>query len=643
MRRRTVALIVVGAVAVSSSAGWVAARRITSPADAAARTAAPLASPILVPVEERVLSTDIVTRGTARFGSPQQLLLAPSALRGRAGVVDSVPTIGQELVDGDLVMTASGRPVFVLQGARPTYRDLGPGLEGDDVAQLESALERFGFPPGPVDGVYDQATEQAVSAWYDAAGFEATTSTTEQLAGIRQAEQTLANARLEVLTAAGSVAGAERDLATARAELGAAQAAAASGPATVAAAQAGYESAQARAATVAAAGARRILDAQQQVTNAPALLAAAQADAASAIAAARATYDAAVATREVTVTDPSSTAAQITAAQADVVAAQAALDATTLSGQQSIDAARRVADSAPALLASTQVEITAENGTAQAEVAVAHATIAEALARAADPATRIAAAEAGVRAGEAAVAIARASVDNRDAVASLAEIQLGLDQRRAGVQVPADEVIFVSTVPVRVAEVMTGRGQDAVGAVMAVTDAVVFVDASLALDEAGLVVEGTVVQIDESSLGIDTTGVVSRVATAPGTNGVDGFHVYTEVIVAEPPANLVGASVRLTIAAESSGEPVLAVPISAVSLDASGASTVEVHPPTGPPGLVTVEIGLSAGGYVEVHPIGATLAAGDLVSLGTAPALPAPNDTAPALPAPDDTAPPSRT
>src|SRR3972149_6275969 len=93
--------IVLAAVALAAAAGWVAGSRIRSPAEVASRTAPPSAAPILVPAEERVLSTDIVTRGTARFGSPQQLSLAPSALKAEAGVTARLPLAGMELREGD--------------------------------------------------------------------------------------------------------------------------------------------------------------------------------------------------------------------------------------------------------------------------------------------------------------------------------------------------------------------------------------------------------------------------------------------------------------------------------------------------------------------------------------------------------------
>ena len=48
-------------------------------------------------------------------------------------------------------MSVSGRPVFVLRGAQPSHRDIGPGSRGPDVRQLEVALVRMGFSPGAVE------------------------------------------------------------------------------------------------------------------------------------------------------------------------------------------------------------------------------------------------------------------------------------------------------------------------------------------------------------------------------------------------------------------------------------------------------------------------------------------------------------
>ncbi|MGH2720705.1 MAG: hypothetical protein ACRDJO_03760, partial [Actinomycetota bacterium] len=63
VRRRKAMAIGLAAVVLSSGISWAAASRIRSPAEIAARTGPPAASLITVPVEQRVLSSDVVVRG----------------------------------------------------------------------------------------------------------------------------------------------------------------------------------------------------------------------------------------------------------------------------------------------------------------------------------------------------------------------------------------------------------------------------------------------------------------------------------------------------------------------------------------------------------------------------------------------------
>jgi hypothetical protein len=123
------------------------------------------------------------------------------------------------------------------------------------------------------------------------------------------------------------------------------------------------------------------------------------------------------------------------------------------------------------------------------------------------------------------------------------------------------------------------------------------------------------VVIDEPDLGIKATGTVSKVADTPGTFGVDGFHIYFEVVVDETPASLVGVSLRLTVPTESTGGAVTAVPVSALSLAADGTSRVQVDK-NGSLEFVVVEPGLSADGFVEVTPVDGKLVPGQLVVVG---------------------------
>jgi peptidoglycan hydrolase-like protein with peptidoglycan-binding domain len=183
VKRRTLALVVV-----SSLATWVASAQIRSPAEAAARTAPPRPSPILVRVEQRVLATKVVTRGTGHYGSPRELSVTPSALKNGARVITGQPRLGAVLASGDVLMTVSGRPIFLLAGAQPSYRDLGPGMSGQDVRQLEAALQRSGYRPGRVDGFYDWATGSAVGRLYRRHGFRPLVATDAQLDAVRPNE-----------------------------------------------------------------------------------------------------------------------------------------------------------------------------------------------------------------------------------------------------------------------------------------------------------------------------------------------------------------------------------------------------------------------------------------------------------------------
>jgi peptidoglycan hydrolase-like protein with peptidoglycan-binding domain len=414
-------LVFVVLLAVTS---WVAGSRIQSPAEAAARTAPPTPSPILVPVEERVLTSDVITRGTARFGLPQSISLAPSSLKSGVSVITTLPQRGDQLEEGDVLLTASGRPVFALQGDIPVYRDLYPGLSGQDVRQLEAALERLRFGPGPVDGVFDEETTAAVAKWYNSAGYSSFPATGEQLANLRTLEDELA-----------------------------------------------------------------------------------------------------------------------------------------LAVDKKVAAENTLAISA------------GENNSARREV--------DWLTFLVDRLTR--------------------------------EVEAA--RQKAYAPVPMDEIVFISAFPVRVEQINVKIGDAASGPVIGVTNNQLAIDSSLPLAESDLVKPGMMVAIDEPDLGLQATGVVSRVADTPGTDGVDGYHVYFEVLVDETPVSLEGVSLRLTIPVESTGGAVSVVPVSALFLAADGTSRVQVEN-NGSLEFIEVQPGLSADGFVEVTPVNGPLSAGQLVLVG---------------------------
>ena len=697
MDRRTKAAVAIGVVVVASVGGFVAGSRIKSPAVLAARTAPPTPSLILVPVEKRVLSTSVVSRGTGRFGSPQKLSVAASALKPGHGLVSELPIPGAQLGEGDVAATGSGRPLFVLVGARPMSRDLGPGLSGDDVAQLEASLTRLGFDVGSVDGVYDDRTEAGVQAWYLAKGYSPFTATDDQLAAIRARETDLATAAFDLATATDAVTTAESALIAARAasdtavrhaegntqgvKRTAAEADTANNLAAeeVAAKQAALDalragrsgtpptSAQLRSAEadLAAArtnrtavrntGERAVTAAQTDLDQAPARVDAARSSALSADQVAAADVVSKQAALDQLNADPSATDAQRGVARSDLAAAQASAAEVHAAGLRTIADAEAVLGDAPANLEAARLQAAAANDAASADlaakelalqnlvspsppptsseiaaaehdlaVAIANSetvrlagerSIAEANASVNDAAADVTVTAASVRAADKILTNVQSALVSRADLETFAKREADVAHRRAGVQVPADEVVFVASDPVRVSELLLVLGDAVAGPVMTVTDASVHVDAGVALADAGLVQPGMNVTIDEPDLGIATHGIVASVASAPGTNGVDGFHVYVAIDVADPPANLVGASVRLTIPIESSGNGVLAVPVSALTLAADGSSRIQ-RSVAAATEFVTVIPGLSADGYVEITAPDASVHAGDMVVIG---------------------------
>ena len=149
--------------------------------------------------------------------------------------------------------------------------------------------------------------------------------------------------------------------------------------------------------------------------------------------------------------------------------------------------------------------------------------------------------------------------------------------RKIGVSVPADEVLFFNTLPLRVDSVRVRRGDPVSGRVMTVSNSRLAIDSSLSISDAKLVRPGARVQIEEPDLGIKTTGVVTQVADSPGTHKVEQGRVYLSITPRSAPAQLVGASVKLTIAVKSTDEAVLTVPVTALTVGADGSSRVQVQ------------------------------------------------------------------
>lgn len=180
-RRRRVLIVLVVITLVSIVGGWTAARFVRSPEEQAAEAKAPARSVISATVDRRVLTDTVVLRGTV--AAEHTVTVAPRVSTGgdkdgggtTKPVVTGVRVRAGDMVEaGQVLLEVSGRPVFVLPGELPVYRDLRPGGEGRDVEQLQTALKGLGYGVGTDPaGTYGAGTRTAVAAFYRATGYDA--------------------------------------------------------------------------------------------------------------------------------------------------------------------------------------------------------------------------------------------------------------------------------------------------------------------------------------------------------------------------------------------------------------------------------------------------------------------------------------
>lgn len=579
---RTRALVgVLVAVVLVGALGWIGGSRIASPAELAARAEPPEPSLITVAVERRTLSADIVTRGDIGFADP--VSVSPVGATGEPDarqVVTRLPEEGAELVEGSVAGEVAGRPVLMLQGPLPAYRDLRPGATGSDVAQLEAALVRLGHLAS-ADETWTADTGAAVQSLYAAAGYVPNAADDSE-------EEALTAARARVRAATTALRDLESGESSPRSLILQARADRDAARESVAIAQL-----QADRDDAAAEGA---VDAARAAVDAAAS-ASALADARLAQAEAGTSPD----------TGEPATPVEVTALAAEAAGARAALTD-----------ARNVLSDAERAVALTARQGQSAVAAAQRQVEVSEAALAEA---------------AGPAPGAGAGARDDAVLELREANEELAELTA-----TTGTWLPAGEVVYVPQTPVQVASVDTELGAVISGSLITVSGTSTAMRVSLRRADLTRIEVGDEVLVDEPDLAEPLRGTVSLLpdgsaGSAAGAGGTAGSsddgggdsaggggddRVTVEVALDELPEDLVGANVRVVIPVESTAGDVLVVPASALSAVADGDVRVQVEDPAAEGGarFVTVETGLASDGDVEVRPLDGELAEGDRVVVG---------------------------
>ncbi|MFP3913431.1 MAG: hypothetical protein ACLFWM_01025 [Actinomycetota bacterium] len=561
MTRNALLAIVVVSVAAAAGVGWFFGSQIRSPAEVAAEAEPPEPSNITVEVVREELSADVITRGDIVFDDPVSLSLSGSfAQQPEQLVVTQAAEVDTELAEGDMAVEVAGRPVFLLTGEIPMYRDLRPGATGDDVLQLEEALARMGFLEEDPDDTWDETTGSAVAAWYEEAGYRPNGLSPED-------EANLATARDRVRTAESALADAEAALE--EAQEGPGQSAIVSAEAELEAARDAVELAEIDAARANEQAEEAVSEAEARVSEAEASLV-------------RAEDELAVA-REA---DPPLEAAEIEALEAAVAEAEAELEAATDAVDQAEFERERTATEQ-----ATRVD------DAHRRVEVAEASLADA--------------RSGTDTSPLRRQVDSARTELTDARADLADLESEL-----GTWLPAGEVIFLPRLPVRVDQVAASRGSVIEGNFLSVSGSELALRSAVPERDAPRVEEGMEAWIQNPETESEIPGEVSHKADEPGTNGVASDRVYLEILPAEVPEEIVGENVRVTIPVSSTGGAVLAVPAAALSATADGSTVVQVEGDDGEVSTVTVETGLAAEGLVEVTPVDGDLEEGDLVVVG---------------------------
>lgn len=346
---------------------------------------------------------------------------------------------------------------------------------------------------------------------------------------------------------------------------------------------------------------------------------------------------------------------RVTAAQGALADSEQALrDANAGAGQAAVVAARAEIDAAEDALALAQLDAARANEVAADAVTDAEADLAAAEQ---DQANGVPGAEEAVTAARAALEQAQfevgrvateqeglvAAAQSRVAVANaaLADLQRGVDtsgirrqieaaqeelslareelaelEAELGTWLPAGEVVFLKSMPVRVDQVAVSRGSVIDGSFITVSGSELALRSSVTERDAPRVEVGMEVEIENPETGGVIPGVIALKADRAGTDGVQPDRIYLEITPAELPPEIIGTNVRVTIPVSSTGGEVLAVPAAALSATANGSTILQVEDEDGTLRTVTVQPGLAAGGLVEVTPVDGRLEEGDWVVVG---------------------------
>lgn len=132
-----------------------------------------VASGTLPPATAKVVKGTLaqveIVAGTLSYGIPVPLKARPGG-----GVLTWLPAGGALVKLGAPAYKVDNKPVVLIHGFVPPYRDLEIGTSGEDVKQLQKSLKALGYAGFSVTGHYGWTTAAAVGEWQEDIGVEQT-------------------------------------------------------------------------------------------------------------------------------------------------------------------------------------------------------------------------------------------------------------------------------------------------------------------------------------------------------------------------------------------------------------------------------------------------------------------------------------
>lgn len=152
------------AIAVLAGSGFGAAA-LLQPADTAPPTKLPAVDTATVAAGD--LTSETTARGKLQYSLQVDIAATTS------GMLTEVPATGTQLAAGSVAYRVDEKPVFMLSGAMPAWRDFTAGMEpGVDIEQLERNLQSFGYLSVDPSQEFNWYTKWALHAWTDSLGLK---------------------------------------------------------------------------------------------------------------------------------------------------------------------------------------------------------------------------------------------------------------------------------------------------------------------------------------------------------------------------------------------------------------------------------------------------------------------------------------